>query len=106
MSGRTNASTRHLADDDNYRPLAGGEKATKQETTRSFARRQLPVGNLEVRSKHAYRTRISDVYLGWHGYAAGVSKGIGGGGAGGGRLCGRAECGGRRCAGEGSGRSN
>ena len=34
MSGRTNASTRHLADDDNYRPLAGGEKATKQETTR------------------------------------------------------------------------
>ena len=34
MSGRTNASTRHLADDDNYRPLAGGEKAAKQETTR------------------------------------------------------------------------
>src|ERR1017187_6726711 len=34
MSGRTDASTRHLADDDNYRPLAGGEKAAKQETTR------------------------------------------------------------------------
>src|ERR1039458_1309617 len=82
------------------------KKRRKQETTRFFARRQLPVGSLEVRSPDAYRTRISDVYLGWHGYAAGVSKGIGGGGAGGGRLCGRTECGGWRCGGESSGGSN